>query len=365
MSATSATPELTALWRERPGPVLEGGRARRHHILGALSDRVRVHRLPLPAGPGAIDRLQAFAGALLEGLRVAATVRTGALLLFYPDLPCFVPARAVKVPLMILWVVAVRLLLTARGRRLVVDVGDVPRWQALSLNYDLPAPWWLLRMAELVVFRCADRVTVASRGMARDLALDLSLPEARLAVLPNGAPRRLLELGPPVRPAPGPSIRCIYVGSLDPAQDRGVRALCRAFLARDDPRCELVLIGENGGWIDEEFCSDRIRAFGPIPEDDCVPWIRSSHFALIPYPVDRYYRIVYPTKLALYALSRVPILSSRLPEVVDPIERHRLGECLEPDRVFGRIDELVARYRDFAGGVDLEALTWEAAVTVL
>jgi hypothetical protein len=361
-------PAITVLWRDLPGAPVEGGRARRFGIVAGAGDAADVRRLSIPAGGRRLARAASYVTALAQALAAAITTPAPRVLLFYPDLPAFMPARWWKLPLLAAWLALLRAVLSLRGRELFVDVVDVPRWQAVSLHYELPLPAGVLRAVERLVFGLADRVTVTTATVARELALDLSLPRSRFRVLVNGSHAWIGRLprartgGRERSQRPDPVVRFIYLGCLDRTQDRGIRRMCRAFIAASRDPIELVLIGESGDWIPGEFPAPGLRVLPPLPEADCVPWLRSSHFALIPYPTAGYYRTVCPTKLALYAQAGVPVVATPMDEVRVLVERHRLGECLEPEEVFARWRELVDRYEDYTGGTDLEALTWESAV---
>lgn len=394
---------VAVLLRDHEGPVLEGGRARRFHIVRALGDRAEIHRLATPSGSDFATRSRAYLRSLVEGVLVALRTSAPRLLLFYPDLPGFVPARSWKVTVLLAWLCILRLVLTLRSKRLIVDVGDIPRWQYPALNLSLPVSPALLRLLEYWLFLLADQVTLSTSSLASRLSCDLGITPSRFVVLANGAPASLANLelpgaGPPLasqigseRPPPiGGSrtfdptgsvrrqescsdrlhgrLKFVYVGSLDRRQDRGITGLCRAFIRSveyDGAPIDLLLIGEGGDWIREEFRTSRLTVLGPLPEQELPVWIRKSHFAIIPYPIDRYYETVCPTKLAFYALCGIPILSTPLPEVVRLLERHLLGECVEPETVFTRWQELARKYEGFAGGIHLESLTWEAQVTSL
>lgn len=354
--------DICVLWRDGGGPVLEGGRARRVHLVKALGDRAEVHRLALPAPAGTGGRAGAYVRALGEGLAAAARTPAPRVLLFFPEVPGWMPARAWKLPVALAWIAALRLALWLRGRELVVDVGDVPRYQCGSLNYELPAGQLAWRLLERVLFGLADRVAVPGPVVAGWLARDHRLPPARFAVVPNGAPRALLEV--PRRAGGGPA-RFVYVGNLSARQDRGIRALCRAFAARAPGDAELVLIGEGGGWIEGELGTPGLEVLDALPEEETFAWLARADLALIPYPTGGYYPAVCPTKLALYALARVPIISTDAETSRALIEKHRLGEVMAPEQLFARWPEVIARYRGFRGGERLDELTWDAVAQAL
>ena len=344
-----------------PGPVREGGRARRAGLLAALSD-AEVHHLAVSCrGSDTLEgRLYPYFRALAQGLAVAGHSSAPRLLVFYPELPGAHPARAWKLPLVFAWLALLRWICTARGIRLLVDFGDVPRWQHRALHLPLPMRSGLHRLLELVLCALADRVTVATPELADRLARDLGLPRARFAVLPNAArpaPRRA--------PRPPGRARFIYVGSLDARQDRGIRALCESFVTRAPRRAELVLVGEGGEWIAQAYPSPRLRVLPPQPEDVCARWVARSDFALIPYPTHGYYHTVSPIKLPLYALARTPIISTPLEATKRVIAQHALGECLDMGEAFANLRDLEWKYRAFRGGRNLQAFRWTVSARIL
>lgn len=351
-------PSIAVLHRDPlPGPVREGGKARRAGLIDALPD-AKVYHLAISCR-GTSDtlagRLIPYFLALRQGLAVAAHTDAPRLLLFYPEIPGAHPARAYKLPLVIAWFLLLRWICTARGLRLIVDVGDIPRWQHPALERPLPMPAFLHRLFERVVFGLADRVTVATPQLAEDLARDFGLPD-RFAVVPNGA-----RPGAEPRPPRGERTRFIYVGGLERA--RGIETLCREFVTRAPADAELVLMGEGGEWIAREF--PRVQVLPAAEEADCAREVVASDFALIPYPTHGYYRTVAPMKLPLYALARTPIISTELEASKYLIERHGLGECRPVDEWFADVPALVERYRGFEGGRDLEALTWQSSADAL
>jgi glycosyltransferase involved in cell wall biosynthesis len=341
------TPDVCVLWRDRDGPVLEGGRARRVNLVKALGDRAEVCRL---AG--------SYVDVWIASLVAAARTPARAVLVWFPDLPVWMPASLAKLPFALAWLALLRLILSVRGRALVADVGDVPRYQCTSLNYELSGGQFVWTVLERALFRLADRIAVTNDVIASWLARDHALPPERFRVVVNGAPRALLDV--PRRSEPG-AARFVYVGNLDATQDRGIRALCRAFASRAPGDAELVLIGEGGAWIERELATPGLRVLDAMPEERTYEWLARADFALIPYPTGGYYPAVCPTKLALYALARVPILSTDMEVSRALIERHGLGEVLAPAEVFARWPALAEKYRAFAGGRDLERLSWDAA----
>ena len=77
---------LDVLWQDpRPGAVVEGGRSRRLGILSGLGDAARLH----------VFGRQSYIFRFIESLKIAR--RGGDVLVFYPDLPLFLPARAWKI----------------------------------------------------------------------------------------------------------------------------------------------------------------------------------------------------------------------------------------------------------------------------
>lgn len=353
-------PSIAVLSRDpMPGPVREGGKARRAGLLASLRN-AQVHHLAISCR-GSSDtlegRLVPYFLALRQALAVAAHTDAPRLLLFYPELPGLHPARAFKLPLIFAWLLVLRWICTARGIRLQVDVGDIPRWQHPSLG--LPLSMWpvLHRLVERLLFGLADRVTCATSTLADDLARDLGLPRDRFAVVPNAAH----PPADPRPPRPPGRRRFIYVGGLSRA--RGIETLCREFVTKAPPDAELVVIGEGGDWIEGEF--PRVRVSPPQPEEDCAREVAASDFALIPYPTTGYFRTVAPMKLPLYALARTPIISTELEASKHLIRDRALGECRAIEDFFGDVADLEKRYAGFTGGTDLESFEWPASAAAL
>lgn len=358
-------PQIAVLSRDpSAGPVREGGRARRAGLIAGLEDAA-VHHLAVSC-QGSSDtlegRLYPYFKALAQGLAVAGHTEAPRLLVFYPELPGAHPPRSWKLPLVFAWLAVLRWLCTARGIRLLVDVGDIPRWQHPTLKLPVAMRSGLHRLLEMVLFGLADRVTVATPELAAALARDLGVPRDRFAEVPNAASSDVLtrERAGAESRATDP-LRVTYVGNLEARQDRGIRAMCRAFVTKAPRRSELVLMGEGGDWIALEFPDPRVVVLPPQPEDACAAWLARSDFAVIPYPTHGYYRTVSPMKLPLYALARVPIISTPLEATKRVIAEHGLGECVDLDAAFADLEGLARRYRDFRGGRNLSAFTWESS----
>ena len=128
--------------------------------------------------------------------------------------------------------------------------------------------------------RRAARVITVSETTARDLRERLSVPAAKIRVIPNGVHPRFRRLAPQVtaRTLDALGVRrpyVLFVGNLLP--HKNVPALIRAFAALPEPRPDLVLCGAGYGsgspvWrtVDETGTRARVRALGTLDPESLV-----------------------------------------------------------------------------------------------
>jgi glycosyltransferase involved in cell wall biosynthesis len=108
---------------------------------------------------------------------------------------------------------------------------------------------WYTRLLYRLLYRLADRVICQTESMAADLALELGVPENRLAVLPNpvdvGEIRTFsgLNSAPQTGSRSGPGPHLLAVGRLAP--EKGFDLLLRALVSvrREFPQASLLIAG--------------------------------------------------------------------------------------------------------------------------
>ncbi len=254
-----------------------------------------------------------------------------------------------------------RLLCTARGRRLVAGIGDVP-----SLELDLPdrgrlgSPR-LTRRYEARLLAAADAVWVVTPEERDYFVRTYDVPPAKFVVVPNGNPRV---------PAPPPRldlepVRIVYPGSL--YRDReNLRSVIVPLLDRVTRPVTVTLAGPGGEWIDETFADSRVRWCGTLGDRECFDLVAASDIGLLAYFDDEpYYEIVHPTKLSLYVAATIPIVSGDARYVARFIREHGVGVAVSRaefvDALVAAVEDSALRRRQSeAAGAIREQFFWDA-----
>ncbi len=245
------------------------------------------------------------------------------LIFFYPDFPLFHPPRQLKVPLLRLILKRIKTLKERLNVQFVVDVVDLPRWQAPCLGYELRMAEGPLRAAEKEIFSLADRVILPTESLANLLVEDLSLGADKLAILPNGLPHCLAKVCKDVRGEPA----YFYAGDLSLSRNRRVKELIGTFLANAPEEAVLHLCGAEGEWIVSEEYGATVFYHGHLSEEECLRLASQCDFGLIPYPESDYFQWCFPSKVGLYLAAALPILASQLLETGKVLKELAAGEC--------------------------------------
>ncbi len=181
----------------------------------------------------------------------------------------------------------------------------------------------------------ADALIVASppwidhlRDLYGDIP-DVAVPVINVPRSTEVVPRDLRpELG---LPAGTPLL--LYQGSIQ--ENRGIEAAIDAVVLLDD--VVLVIVGY-GYYRDalEEMVSkrglaDRVRFFGPVPNEDLLHWTASSDVGLcnIVNASISYYTTL-PNKLFEYIMAEVPVLGSDSPGIGKVVAETGVGEVVDP-----------------------------------
>lgn len=335
-------------------------------MLASLEAITTLRRHELSEGPkvGALERFHHWRQGLLRVHGHLAELPSGTCLLFYPDFPAFHPPGWIKLGGLLATIHLLRSLRRQPGRRIWIDLVDLPRWQAPELGYPLRLPSPVLRWAEGLLLGSAHCLTLPSEGLARRLRDELDLPEARLQILPNGARRSWLEKAArrPLHDSEAP--RLFYAGDLARDSGRRIEGWIEEYLRHGSSSSELHLVGPRGEWIDERFSDPRIHRHEGRDDPAWMELGRSCHIGLIPYPESPYFSRCMPSKLAAYAAAGLRILSTRLEETGRWLETWKLGRSLP----LARFSEVFADPKSFVQSLDAEggplegfrgALAWE------
>lgn len=324
----------TLLTFGRPTTVEDGGSAR----LAAIADGIerrggRVLDLAAVA-PGRPVPLRAIAMGLVL-LRTLLLLRTRNLHLEYPGFPAIgvyyptaAPTAITRARCALAYgiacatVVLARVALHARGRRLIVGIGDVP-----SMELDLPdrgrlgSARWTHRYERLLL-GSADAVWVVTPEERDELERRYGSGLVPFVIVPNGN-HPVPEV--PERPVRD-EVEIVYAGSLYRDRASLTEAIGVA-LARSTRPVKVTLAGPGGEWVDAAFAGDaRVTWLGTISERACFDLASRGDIGLLVYFDDEpYYEIVHPTKLSLYVASTIPIVSGDARYVARFVREHGIG----------------------------------------
>ena len=275
------------------------------------------------------------------------TAKFDQLILFYPDVPFFHPPHKLKALHFLTFLRVAKRACRQRGAELLVDVVDLPRWQAPCLGYTLRISASFLRKIEKEIFSAADRLILPSQSLLNLLAEDLSLNEGKMFVLPNGLPWEDHQDLQEVEGEPA----FFYAGDLSLSRSRGIDELVDGFFKKAPEEAVLHLCGEGGDWLHGRAVvrddHPKLVYHGHLDQRSCLSLARSCDFALIPYPEDDYFQVCFPSKLGLYISAGLPVLSTNLKETRKVLEEWKIGEARSFDNFsdfFASSIELLQRY---------------------
>ena len=125
----------------------------------------------------------------------------------------------------------------------------------------------------------------------------------------------------------------VYQGSIQ--ENRGIEPAIEAVRKLD--HVVLVIIGYGyhrpalETYVEQEGLADRIRFFGPIPNDELLDYTASADVGLcnIVNASVSYYTSL-PNKLFEYAMAGIPIVGSDSPEIGRVIDEEHIGEVCDP-----------------------------------
>ena len=252
----------------------------------------------------------------------------------------------------------IRALCRARGKTLIVGIGDVPSQQ---MHFWRPASRRLTARWERAVLRAAD-VIWAVTAEERDLLVRLyGLSPDRFVLVPNGSP----SFEPAQRGPNDGKVRVVYTGTLSRVDDTLPEAI-EAALEVPDRDVRVTLAGSGGEWVRERFGDERVEWVGTLSERECYDLVGRSDVALIVYfPEEPYYDLAHPSKLSLYIAAATPIVAGDAAHIATFVREHEVGlvasrsgyaDALQ--RLIG--DESLRRQLAENAAAIREEYTWEA-----
>lgn len=225
-------------------------------------------------------------------------------------------------------------------------------------------------------FGAATALLAVSEGVAAYLR---NRPETqeRVHVIPNGVnPYRFPENLAAIDSASTHQFTIGFVGTLKPWH--GLETLVKAFatLHRRHPDTRLLIVGDGPQRTELETklatyaLSHAAHFTGAIAPDEVPGWLASMDVAVAPYPnLSRFY--FSPLKVYEYMAARLPVVASRIGQIVEVIEDEVTGLLYPP----GQIEALTAKLERLKTNPDLcrdlgcaartvvsQRYTWDAVV---
>ncbi len=161
-----------------------------------------------------------------------------------------------------------------------------------------------------------------------------SIPDPARAVINVPEPTEIhpRDLRPELGLVPDTKI-LLYQGSIQ--ENRGIEPAIDAIELLDD--VVLVIVGygyyrdQLQNLVSDRGLAERVRFFGPIPNDELLHWTASADVGLcnIVNASISYYTTL-PNKLFEYVMAEVPVLGSDSPGIGKVVEETGVGEVVDP-----------------------------------
>ena len=228
----------------------------------------------------------------------------------------------------------------------------------------------LARTIEQELFSSADYIIAVSTEMKG--YIEAILPGARITVVPNGVEMRRFErsmetdvVGKSPRSSDDRDITVGFVGNARPWH--GITNLIDsiAILAREFPRCKLVIVGDTGN-LRKDFetrCTqcglDEVVSFtGPVPYEEIPSILKEIDIAVAPYPqLQNFY--FSALKIFEYMAAGKAIVASRIGQISEILQHEKTALLVPP----GDIDALSTALKRLLQDADLRRILGENART--
>lgn len=232
------------------------------------------------------------------------------ILLYYPGYPFFWKHKVtVWFVVSILFSLALFFVTRLKGKRVIIDVVNLPLYQYHDLNLPMEMSERTFHGFDRLVFSLADEVWFASQAFAELACREYHLDPRKTRTVLNGAFRTLPGCVPLAdRNGSLCPLRFVYAGTMNAARE--LDAMLDAFVALPYSDVELHLCGIEGEWIPSRYPDPRIRFHGHLSQADSLDLIQQCDIGIIPYPERGYYNLVFPSKFPLYIIGGVMVLAS-------------------------------------------------------
>jgi hypothetical protein len=245
-------------------------------------------------------------------------------LLYYPGYPFFWKHKVtIWFFISLIFSLSLFLLTRIQGKRIVVDVVDLPLYQYRDLHLPMEMSEKTFHFFDQVVFTLADEVWFASGAFAALAQREYRLASRKVKTVLNGAFR--LEPAPvDLESSRGSDVfRFVYAGTMNAARE--LDAMLRAFVSLPYTHIELHLCGIEGEWIPVQYPDPRIIFHGHLDQAEALGLLHQCDIGIIPYPERGYYNMVFPSKFSLYMIGGVMFLGSDATEVAQSIDQWKVG----------------------------------------
>jgi len=210
-------------------------------------------------------------------------------------------------------------------------------------------PWSLqgIEAREKYCIAHADALTAPSRDMARTIARECSLPEERIAVIPNALDVEPFEqaVGQVKVRDTGDDVVVLHVGRLD--RGKGIEVLANAIplVLKEFASARFIFIGDDRAdgqestWrsrLEKKFRTDgvneRVMLLGSLGQQEMMAWYGRADIAVVPSLI--YESFSYTCAQA--AAAGLPVVASRIGGIPETIDDGVAGIIAEP----GNVEEL-------------------------
>ncbi|MBT3278811.1 MAG: glycosyltransferase [Phycisphaerales bacterium] len=131
-------------------------------------------------------------------------------------------------------------------------------------------------------------------------------------------------------------------------------------VARRQPAWQFVLLGDSTEDLSAAKSLSNVHCVGPVPYADLPAWCAGFDVGLIPFKRNELTEAVNPIKLREYLAAGLPVISSRLPEVVEYDQWVEFADT--PDEFIAAAERALARTpaQHAAAQEAMRSETWEA-----